>query len=221
MAGSQVVVANDGRVFVSDGYCNARVAEFAPNGTHVGDFQLSEGTMNVPHSVVLDECSNTLLVADRESARVHRFDLDSRQLTGKPWSRSCTRGHVFALAVVEWLRALLSWKQVTPVSLVLKVRVAFAGTWDLSKQGNVYGLAAGPYGTIFALCWDLPHRIDGGSRLALLHSDPGMHLSCILLACLILFLEGQSCLFHMHSKWITTSMELGESPTPRFVAVCL
>ena len=78
----QVAVANDGAVFVSDGYCNARVAHFASDGTHLGDFTLAAGAMNVPHSLVLDECEGALMVADREAAQVHRFELASRKHTG-------------------------------------------------------------------------------------------------------------------------------------------
>lgn len=78
----QVAVSNDGSVFVSDGYCNSRVAKFAANGTHLGDFVLPAGDMNVPHSLVLEECSSTLLVADREASKVHRFDLSGQQHTG-------------------------------------------------------------------------------------------------------------------------------------------
>ena len=78
----QVAVANNGEVFVSDGYCNARVAHFASDGTHLGDFTLAGGPMNVPHSLVLDECEGALMVADREAAQVHRFELASRKHTG-------------------------------------------------------------------------------------------------------------------------------------------
>ena len=50
-----MALANDGRVFVADGYCNARVAEYAPDGAYQGAFLLpAEGAaMRVPHSVVL------------------------------------------------------------------------------------------------------------------------------------------------------------------------
>ena len=34
----QVALANDGRIFVADGYCNNRVAQFTAEGKHVGDF---------------------------------------------------------------------------------------------------------------------------------------------------------------------------------------
>ena len=40
--------------------------------------------MDVPHSVVLRECSDVLIVADRENSRVCQFDLASRSLKGAP-----------------------------------------------------------------------------------------------------------------------------------------
>ena len=53
-----MALANDGRVFVSDGYCNSRVVEYAADGTFRGAFLLpAEGAaMRVPHSVVLQAC---------------------------------------------------------------------------------------------------------------------------------------------------------------------
>jgi len=48
-------VANNGNVFVADGYCNARVVEFTPEGGYLGEFELpaeAGGPMRVPHSVV-------------------------------------------------------------------------------------------------------------------------------------------------------------------------
>ena len=50
--------------------------------------------------------------------------------------------------------------------------VVRAGTWDLSKEGLVFGLAVGPYGTLLALCWDRGTQMAGASKLVLLHSDP-------------------------------------------------
>ena len=79
----QVAVANDGTIFVADGYCNSRVVRFTPNGTFHSHFELpGSAALAVPHSLVLDECRTTLYVADRESSRVHSFDLGNHQLTG-------------------------------------------------------------------------------------------------------------------------------------------
>ena len=42
-ARAQVALANDGRIFVSDGYCNARVLEFSAAGEYWGVFALPAG----------------------------------------------------------------------------------------------------------------------------------------------------------------------------------
>ena len=55
MPGSQVAVANNGNIFVADGYCNARVVEYTPEGNYLGEFSLpteAGGPMRVPHSLV-------------------------------------------------------------------------------------------------------------------------------------------------------------------------
>ena len=83
LACPQVAVSNDGTIFVADGYCNSRVVSFTSNGTFQAQFELpGSAALAVPHSLVLDECRNTLYVADRESSKVHSFDLGSHQLTG-------------------------------------------------------------------------------------------------------------------------------------------
>ena len=51
-----------------------------------------------------------------------------------------------------------------------------AGSWDLSQEGLVFGLAVGPYGTLMALCWDRGSQMGGASKLVLLHSNPSAPL---------------------------------------------
>ncbi len=81
---SQVAVALDGTLYVGDGYCNSRVVEFSAEGEWRGEFVLPGEALRNPHSVVLQECSRALYVAEREASRVHRFSLDTRQLEGVP-----------------------------------------------------------------------------------------------------------------------------------------
>ena len=78
-----MAVTNNGTVYVADGYCNARVAEYAPDGTWRSSFVLPQpGKLQIPHSLAIDECEGALYVADREAAAVHAFSLATRQLTG-------------------------------------------------------------------------------------------------------------------------------------------
>lgn len=77
-------MALDGTLYVGDGYCNSRVVEFSAEGEWRGEFVAAGEALRNPHSVVLQECSRSLWVAEREAARVHRFSLDSRSLEGAP-----------------------------------------------------------------------------------------------------------------------------------------
>jgi hypothetical protein len=61
-----VAVANNGNVFVADGYCNARVVEFTPEGGYLGEFELpaeAGGPMRVPHSLVRAAASRSCWAA--------------------------------------------------------------------------------------------------------------------------------------------------------------
>lgn len=93
LAGSvQVVVANDGTIFVADGYCNSRVVRYSAEGNFEAEYKLPRGAMDTPHSLVLHECSNALLVADRERSQVHRFAISNQELQGE----GSAVAHVFA-----------------------------------------------------------------------------------------------------------------------------
>ncbi|BDA41933.1 probable peptidyl-glycine alpha-amidating monooxygenase [Coccomyxa sp. Obi] len=107
---TQVAVALDGTLYVGDGYCNSRVVEFSAEGEWRGEFVAPGEALRNPHSVVLQECSRALWVAEREAARVHRFSLDSRSLEGT-WDLA-EYGPVYALAVGPYGAVLaLSWNR--------------------------------------------------------------------------------------------------------------
>lgn len=55
--------------------------------------------------------------------------------------------------------------------------MCLAAFWDLEKEGKVFGLAAGPYGTTFALVWDRDNKHGGYSRILMLHENPGKALT--------------------------------------------
>lgn len=78
----QVVIASDGAIFVADGYCNSRVVRYSAEGVFEAEYKLPQGKMNVPHSLALEECSNSLYVADRENSQVHRFSISDQTLQG-------------------------------------------------------------------------------------------------------------------------------------------
>jgi 6-bladed beta-propeller len=71
-----------GRLFITDGYGNARVLEYTPDGKRVkqwGKRGTGPGEFRLPHAIQIDE-EGTVYVADRENGRIQKFDLDGRFL---------------------------------------------------------------------------------------------------------------------------------------------
>ena len=69
-------------LYISDGYGNARVHKFSPDGKHLfswGEYGTDPGQFNLVHSVCTDS-DGKVYIADRESHRVQIFDEDGRYL---------------------------------------------------------------------------------------------------------------------------------------------
>ena len=81
------IALNDaGEVFIADGYANARVHKFAPDGTHLlswGGPGTGAGEFNLPHGVWIDR-RDRVLVADRENDRVQVFTQNGEHITTWP-----------------------------------------------------------------------------------------------------------------------------------------
>jgi len=73
---TDIAVAPDGSMFMTDGYGNARVHKFSAEGKHLfswGEPGTAPGQFNLPHGVWIDR-RGRVLVADRENDRVQVFD---------------------------------------------------------------------------------------------------------------------------------------------------
>ncbi len=73
---TDIAFAPDGHLLISDGYSNARVLEYTADGTKVREWGArgtGPGQFHLPHSIQVDE-KGVIYVADRENARVERFD---------------------------------------------------------------------------------------------------------------------------------------------------
>jgi DNA-binding beta-propeller fold protein YncE len=71
-----------GRLFIADGYGNARVLEYSSDGKRVrawGTPGSGPGQFKLPHSIQIDE-KGVVYVADRENGRIQKFDLDGKYL---------------------------------------------------------------------------------------------------------------------------------------------
>jgi 6-bladed beta-propeller len=83
---TDIAFAPKGRIFISDGYANARILEYSAAGKKVrewGNAGTGSGQFHLPHSLVVDE-NNILYVADRENGRIEKFDLDGKFLSEIP-----------------------------------------------------------------------------------------------------------------------------------------
>ena len=72
-----------GHIYVSDGYANARVHKFTPDGRHVlswGEPGIDAGQFMIPHNIAIDR-DDRIYVADREAHRVQVFDDGGNFLT--------------------------------------------------------------------------------------------------------------------------------------------
>jgi hypothetical protein len=77
---THVAIAQDGSLFISDGYGNSRIHKFSPDGKLLfswGESGTDPGQFNLPHNICLDKAGN-LYVADRENHRVQVFDQKGR-----------------------------------------------------------------------------------------------------------------------------------------------
>ena len=96
---TDITFAPGGRLFISDGYGNARILEYSSDGKKIhewGSAGTGPGQFHLPHSIVVDE-NNILYVADRENGRIEKFDLDGKYLgeipnLGRTYSLKLTSG---------------------------------------------------------------------------------------------------------------------------------
>ncbi len=139
---TDITFGPNGRLFISDGYGNARILEYTSSGQRVkvwGSPGTGPGQFQIPHGIAYD--GKNLLVADRTNARIQRFDLDGHYLG--EWTNL---GRPFALKIIGgvlWVAGMTiasdGAARATPQ--VLKVDPA---------SGRILGQAAAPG----------PHSID-------------------------------------------------------------
>ena len=80
---THTALAPDGHIFVSDGYGNARVHKYTPDGKLVmswGEPGTDPGQFNIVHNIVADD-DGWVYVADRENHRVQVFDVNGKYET--------------------------------------------------------------------------------------------------------------------------------------------
>lgn len=106
-APTDVALAENGDMFVTDGYGNSRVAVFDCNGNFKFDFGQQgngPGQFNMPHNIVIRQ--NTVYIADRGNKRLQIFDLNGKlqkvvELKGNPFSLAFDRDGMLLVSVTE------------------------------------------------------------------------------------------------------------------------
>lgn len=94
---SDIAFGPNGRLFIADGYGNARVLEYNSKGERVrawGKAGTGPGEFHLPHGIT--QHGGVLYVADRQNGRIQRFTLDGKYLgewnhLGKTFSISAAR----------------------------------------------------------------------------------------------------------------------------------
>ncbi len=102
---TDVAFGPNGRLYISDGYGNARVLEYNSRGERVrvwGSPGTGPGQFQIPHGIAV--AGNIVYVADRTNARIQRFDLDGRYLgewthLGRPFALKSSGGALWVAAM--------------------------------------------------------------------------------------------------------------------------
>lgn len=100
---TNLALSASGDLFIADGYGNARIHHFSPQGKLLhswGEPGSGPGQFHVPHGIAIDSAGR-VLVADRENCRIQLFDQDGKFL--EEWTdiaRPCQialdeQGHVY------------------------------------------------------------------------------------------------------------------------------
>ena len=100
---TDIAFAPNGHLFISDGYGNARILEYTPEGKRLNEWGskgAGPGQFRLPHGIAVD-AKGVVYVADRENGRIERFDstgkfIDEWPNLGKAFSVRLGGGAVWA-----------------------------------------------------------------------------------------------------------------------------
>jgi DNA-binding beta-propeller fold protein YncE len=114
---TNVALAGDGSIYVTDGYGNARVHKFAPDGRLLfswGEPGSGPGQFNLPHGIAVDREGN-VFVADRENSRLQIFTARGEFITqwtevARPMQVAIDSNDNVFVVGVGWGAGLFPWQ---------------------------------------------------------------------------------------------------------------
>ncbi len=147
---TDVTFGPNGRMFISDGYGNARILEYTAAGARVkvwGSSGSGPGQFQIPHGIAND--GKILYVADRGNARIQRFDLDGHYVgewtrLGRPFALAFTTkpigGSLWVAMMTVETRAAPWMLQVDPATGKVLGRIESPGphSIDVSETGELF-----------------------------------------------------------------------------------
>jgi DNA-binding beta-propeller fold protein YncE len=145
---TDVAFAQGGHIFVTDGYCNARVIEFDAGGVKVrewGKHGAGPGEFNLVHSIAMGP-QGYLYIADRENGRVQWFDPSGKYLG--EWDCG-GQLHSLAFSRSGEFYAVLHPKDAAPdrESYVVKIDLS-TGTILGKYESRAHEISVAPDGTL-------------------------------------------------------------------------
>lgn len=140
---TDLAVASNGELFVSDGYGNARVHRFSPDGELLlswGEPGAGPGQFNISHSVRLDN-EDRVWVSDRNNHRIQIFDVDGNYLDEWPIPRRPDAIYIDRQENVVYVAEIE--KQVSIYTLDGDLITQWGGGEESDRPGEFLG---GPHG---------------------------------------------------------------------------
>jgi len=165
---THTAVTPNGDILVTDGYGNARVHRYAPDGRLIGGWGSpgsGPGEFNLPHNIVCDP-DGWVYVADRENHRIQIFDSNGEYQTqwnnlhrpsGLHLAVQGDRRVLYVGEVGPYLRSNVGWPNVGPRVSILSGSGDLIGrldspVWDRLGPGafvSPHGIALDSHGDIY------------------------------------------------------------------------